>query len=208
MWVKKMPKKEIDLQDVNVYEEITKLNNELLNSKRIIEKQNAELQNYNKLLKKMSIEDSLTGCYNRRQFYEYFRESIMSSQKDTLYTLIMIDFNHFKTINDQFGHDAGDRLLVMFVQIASNILSVKGDVFRLGGDEFILLIKNDQNFALNVMEEINQRFLKHSTIASLAFGIVEFREHEINHEFDLTNLVRKADDLMYQHKKSFYEKTK
>lgn len=183
------------------YEQISKLNNELVNSKRTIEKQNAQLQKYNELLKKMAIEDSLTGCFNRRHFYDYMRENVLSSQRDETKCLINIDFNHFKMINDQFGHDAGDRLLVQFVKITQNQLKEEGTVFRIGGDEFILLTSH-QNVedATQMMEEINQHFYANTKIASLAFGIVLFNISDMNHEFELTNLVKQSDERMYDYK--------
>jgi len=195
---------DLNTQETIVYEKISKLNNELLNSRRIIEKQNSELQKYNILLKKMSIEDSLTGCYNRRHFYDYLRENILPTQMDETKCLIMIDFNKFKTINDQFGHDAGDRLLITFVKIARDHLKGKGEVFRLGGDEFILLTNHQQFSEANqMMEEINQSFFKYSSISTLAYGIIHFKTCDINSEADLTNMIRKADELMYQHKKTY-----
>lgn len=193
----------IKVKDDLNYEQISKLNSELLNSRRIIEKQNAELLKYNKLLKQMSIEDSLTGCYNRRHFYDYMRETVLSSQVEDMRCLIMIDFNHFKTINDQFGHDAGDRLLINFVKVTKDILSAKGEIFRLGGDEFILLTNHqDADQAHIMMQKINQQFYNFSKISSLAYGIILFKMSEVNHIFELTNLIKKADDLMYQHKRS------
>lgn len=185
------------------YLEISKLNSELVNSRRIIEKQNAELLKYNKLLKQMSIEDSLTGCYNRRHFYDYMRDLVFSSQREDKRCLIMIDFNHFKSINDQFGHDAGDRLLINFVKVTKDLLQNHGEIFRLGGDEFILLTDHqDEKQAHDVMEIINQKFFEFSMISSLAYGIATFKMSDINHMFELTNLIKQSDDLMYQHKRS------
>lgn len=194
--------KKFQMQDVNVYEEISKLNSELLNSKRIIEKQNAELQRYNNLLKKMSIEDTLTGSYNRRYFYEYMKENILSSQKDLNHSLIMIDFNDFKMVNDQFGHDAGDRLLINFVKQTKDIVKGKGEVFRIGGDEFIIIInQTNPKEVSSYIKAIETKFSSNSPIASLAFGHIIFNESQINHDFDLSNLVNQTDSLMYENKR-------
>jgi len=198
----RMMKKDLQIQDTKIYEEISKLNSELLNSKRTIEKQNAELQRYNLLLKHMSMEDSLTGSYNRRYFYDYMKEKILSSQKFVFHSLTMIDFNDFKKVNDQFGHDAGDRLLIMFVKMTKDIIKGKGEIFRIGGDEFII-IQTDTNLdeSFSRMKLISNTFSSNSAIASISYGIVLFNESELNHEFDLTNLVNKADELMYIEKK-------
>lgn len=194
-------KKDILKHDEKAYIEISKLNSELLNSQRIIEKQNIELKKFNQLLKKISIEDSLTGSYNRRYFYDYMRENVLPSQSDNSMGLVLIDFNHFKAINDQFGHDAGDRLLSRFVKDTQNILKEQGTIFRLGGDEFLILFnKCSYQECMNHMKIIDQKFKDHSEIASLAYGLVAFKESEINQEFDLTNLLKEADELMYIHK--------
>ncbi len=197
----------VSLQDDQSLEQISRLNNELLNSRRTIEKQNAELVKYNRLLKKMAVEDSLTGCYNRRYFYDYMRDHVFASQQDETHCLIMIDFNHFKSINDQFGHDAGDRLLIQFVKIAKAILTDIGEVFRLGGDEFIILTNHIHvEDARIMMEKLNNQFKEDSMIATLAYGIVQFKTSDINHEFDLTNILKTTDDLMYEHKKLSHKK--
>lgn len=204
----RMLRKNMQLQENQIYDEISKLNSELLNSKRIIEKQNSELQRYNKLLKQMSIEDSLTGCYNRRYFYDYMKESILPSQKDVIHSLVMIDFNNFKTVNDQFGHDAGDRLLINFVILTKDAIKEKGEIFRIGGDEFIIIFYDmDKEEVSTYMTKINNTFSSNSKIASLSYGIVTFNESELNHEFDLSNLVNKTDELMYIDKK-YYKKNK
>lgn len=129
------------------------------------------------------------------------RENVLPSQSDNNMALVLIDFNHFKAINDQFGHDAGDRLLSRFVKETRNILQDQGEVFRLGGDEFLIFFyKCNYQESLKYMENINQKFRDHSDIASLAYELVAFKESEINQEFDLTNLLKEADELMYVHK--------
>lgn len=195
--------KNSQIQDVKVYEEISKLNSDLLNSKRTIEKQNAELLKFNNLLKKMAIEDSLTGCYNRRYFYEFMREEIYPVVRGDIYTLIMIDFNYFKAVNDQYGHDAGDRLLTYFVQIVKNNIVDHGEIFRIGGDEFVILLKDQLKEAENITATISRDFAKQSSIASLSYGIVSFKDIEMNHEFDLSKFMIIADQLMYKYKKQF-----
>ena len=197
-------KKKLNKLDSNqIYEEISKLNSELLNSKRIIEKQNSELKKYNNLLKRMAIEDTLTGCFNRRHFYEYLQENIIPSQNSEIMSIIMIDFNDFKRVNDEFGHDAGDRLLVLFVQKVKSLLVGKGDIYRFGGDEFVILCSLDKTEALKLAEEISESFLDLSSIVTIAYGIIDFNIEDLNNDFDLTAILKKADDLMYQNKKEY-----
>ena len=194
--------KNLQTMDSKVFEEITKLNSELLNSRRIIEKQNAELQRYNQLLKRISIEDALTGCYNRRHYNEYMNEKFLLSQEDITNTLALIDFNNFKQINDEFGHDAGDRLLISFVEIVKQTIQGIGEIFRIGGDEFIILFLNmNEETSIAKIKEIENLFNVKSHIVTIAYGLVSFNASQFNHEHDLASLMRKADILMYQEKR-------
>jgi diguanylate cyclase (GGDEF)-like protein len=194
--------KAMSYADNEAYINISRLNNELLNSKRIIEKQNAELLNYNRLLRQMAIEDALTGCYNRRHFYDHVREHLLPSQKDDMMTLVMVDFNHFKTVNDRLGHDAGDRLLIAFVRIAKETSGGSGIVFRDGGDEFIILYDGlSEDEVDTMMKTIAGRFFEQSAIAGLSYGIVHFKECDVNSEHDINDLLMSADKRMYAHKR-------
>jgi diguanylate cyclase (GGDEF)-like protein len=116
----------------------------------------------------------------------------------------MIDFNNFKKVNDEFGHDAGDRLLISFVEITKAIIKNKGEIFRIGGDEFIIIFYHmNEEEALLVMQKIETQFQTKSLVVTLAYGIVSFNESEFNFEFDLSNLIKKADTLMYIEKENF-----
>jgi len=193
--------KQMSFADNEAYINISKLNSELLNSKRIIEKQNAELMNYNRLLRQMAIEDALTGAYNRRHFYDHVREHLLPSQKDDEKTLVMVDFNHFKTVNDHLGHDAGDRLLIAFVRISKETVKESGVVFRHGGDEFVILFDGlGEQDVERMMKTIADTFHDLSAIASLSYGIVHFKASAINNEHDMNDLLMKADKRMYAHK--------
>lgn len=188
--------------DSKIFQEMTKLNSELLNSRRIIEKQNIELQRFNQLLKKWSIEDGLTGCYNRRYFNEYIKDKFLLSQEDIVNSLVLVDFNHFKQVNDEFGHDAGDRLLIAFVETVKDKVKDIGHIFRIGGDEFIILFLHmNEAQSISKMKEIELLFKEKSHVVTLAYGVVKFTAYELNHEHDLTSLLKKADTLMYKEKR-------
>jgi diguanylate cyclase (GGDEF)-like protein len=194
-------RKQIQLNDSGVYNEITKLNNELLNSRRLIEKQNAQLKRYNDLLKKSAIIDSLTGAYNRRHFYDIFKEEIIPGHQYKHLCLITIDFNDFKLVNDTFGHDAGDKILVDFVNISKEIINGVGNVFRIGGDEFTLLFYDQtKEQAYSYMEKIKEEFHIISPIAKIAYGSVKFSTAKLTHEYQLSKYIKKADEEMYKNK--------
>jgi diguanylate cyclase len=148
--------------------------------------------------------DELTGLYNRRAFYEYGKVLINNSQrnKDEI-SVILMDIDNFKTINDSFGHAAGDATLKQIGQILLQRLR-KSDVFaRVGGEEFgMLLPATSLTKAARLAEEIRHvieqtpvSFENESFSITASFGVS-------SGEYDIDTLVRQADIAMYQSKDS------
>lgn len=125
----------------------------------------------NEKLNELSIQDSLTGVYNRRHFEHVFelelRRTYRSSQP---ISILFMDVDHFKLINDTFGHDAGDECLRSIGRLLQNSLQRSEDVAaRLGGEEFAIVLPGvDSNAAFRLAHSINQkvRGLKISHAAS------------------------------------------
>lgn len=84
--------------------------------------------------------DQLTGLRNRRGFHEYYADVIEPVVKADKAAIIMCDIDHFKRVNDTYGHNAGDAVLVHVANYLQNSVVGKGDVFRWGGEEFIMLL--------------------------------------------------------------------
>ncbi|TXT21337.1 MAG: signal transduction protein [Gallionellaceae bacterium] len=99
------------------------------------------VQEYNSRLEEMSTRDPLTGLYNRRKFEEFVEYEIIRSERNrNTFSVIMVDLDNFKFINDTYGHPTGDMLLKELSALLADCLR-KGDVLaRLGGDEFVLLL--------------------------------------------------------------------
>ncbi|MBI5659452.1 MAG: EAL domain-containing protein [Nitrosomonadales bacterium] len=99
------------------------------------------VQEYNSRLEEMSMRDPLTGLYNRRKFEEFLEYEIIRAERNrNAFTVIMVDLDNFKFINDTYGHPTGDMLLKELAALLTSCLR-KGDVpARLGGDEFVLLL--------------------------------------------------------------------
>jgi len=109
-------------------------------------------------LKRMSYEDELTGLPNRRRFNETFKHALSLAQRagETL-AVMMLDLDHFKPVNDSYGHDVGDHLLR---QVAQRVLACLRDMdtcARVGGDEFIILLEMIQ--VPDDVEDIGRRVL-------------------------------------------------
>ena len=94
-------------------------------------------------IKQMVITDSLTGLYNRKIFHSSMEKVVKGSrQSGAPATILIIDFDHFKVINDTYGHDAGDRVLVEFSVFIKEKIRGNDLTFRIGGEEFLVLLNN------------------------------------------------------------------
>lgn len=148
--------------------------------------------------------DELTGLYNRRAFYEYGKILANNSQrnKDEL-SMILMDIDNFKTINDNFGHAAGDEALKQIGQILLQRLR-KSDVFaRIGGEEFGMLLPLTTLYKAADLAEELRLVISNSTFS------YEDQDFTITASFgvtsgicDIDTLVRQADMAMYQSKDS------
>jgi diguanylate cyclase (GGDEF)-like protein len=91
--------------------------------------------------RRLSRRESLTGCFNRRAFYELFpRESERARRLGQGLSLVFLDIDHFKSINDRFGHEAGDRVLQQLAARLRGTIRETDLLFRWGGEEFVILL--------------------------------------------------------------------
>ncbi|MEB3205841.1 MAG: diguanylate cyclase [Vampirovibrionales bacterium] len=104
----------------------------------------------------LATQDTLTGLYNRRYFDEQLSRAIEQSRRSgRVFSLIMLDVDHFKQINDSFGHLSGDRVLKMIAQTLSPSLRSVDVLARFGGEEFaVILMEASQEQALRVAEKL------------------------------------------------------
>ena len=142
-----------------------------------------------------SSHDSLTGLWNRATFYEDCRK-----MKNVVTAVASIDMNGLKKINDEEGHEAGDRALKMISRILHSSLSRNGIAYRIGGDEFMALFVHcgeaDIQQALSgLREEVQQMGL------SVSVGVALRQEAGDS----LDELIRISDMRMYEDKRSFYQ---
>ena len=182
------------------FEEISRLNNELMNVQRELAKKNNELVHLNQRLEELTIRDPLTNLFNKRHLYPKFEEERNRSARFQYpIALAMIDLNNFKQINDQQGHSAGDRVLKHFAEVS--IASTRKGldyVFRIGGDEFLILMTHcEEEMAETILNRIDQEYRKINELSSLAFGISSFIGDP---ERDLESILKEIDSKMYVHK--------
>lgn len=99
----------------------------------------------NQRLKNESIKDPMTGAYNRRELSIHLEHCLALKQRSNINSSILFfDLDHFKVINDTYGHDAGDEVITYLVKIINNHSRESDMLFRVGGEEFILLMNNTE----------------------------------------------------------------
>ena len=153
-------------------------------------------------LKQILMIDKLTNIYNRRYFEEIMGNLFNSSEiNNKSFTLVMIDLDDFKLINDIYGHKVGDEFLKYFASaLKANIRDVDMAV-RYAGDEFILLLSNSNKYeAQRVIERIREsisNFPYENIKLDFSSGICEYTNY-----MNLDKIVTNADNNMYKEKRS------
>ena len=155
-----------------------------------------------KILKReqlLSSTDFLTGAVNARVFNEVLQGEIDRAQRyKHPFTLVYLDIDNFKQVNDQYGHSVGDRVLNRVVDQAKQLLRKTDTVVRLGGDEFAFLMpETDQTAAKSVLRRVHQGLLgemgQHGWPVTFSIGVLTFKEPPASAD----EAIKLADDLMY-----------
>lgn len=158
------------------------------------------------LVKATSLQDHLTGLANRRCVMQRLEALTSDAKVSKQFSIINIDLNDFKLVNDTYGHDAGDALLTHVANELSNQLRDTDIVARVGGDEFLVLLHriNDEAQVLAIVKKLRQhiqntpmQFKGQQIVASLSFGYSCYSELTL----DLENLLTEADVRMYEDKR-------
>ncbi|TKS60729.1 MAG: diguanylate cyclase response regulator [Nitrospira sp.] len=127
-----------ELQDAN--KQLTQTNAALVRSVADLEMAQAKILRQNDELERLASRDPLTGCFNRRAFYAQFEKAVAESREhDTELSCLMVDIDHFKPINDQFGHAVGDQAIQAVASCLSAGLRLTDALGRYGGEEFCLM---------------------------------------------------------------------
>lgn len=184
-------------------QELSTLNKEL---EKRIEKRTHELQVMNKKLEKIALFDSLTGLANRSLILNRLEVGIENSknEKKSL-SVIMMDLNKFKYINDTMGHDVGDEVLKQTSEIIQKTLTDGDTIGRLGGDEFVLVLLNKSDseaelVAKNILNAMDKVLIisGHELSVGVSLGISSFPKNGA----DNASLLKCADVAMYSAKHS------
>lgn len=178
---------------------MTAVNNELVTLTRDLARKNRELQEANQRIELLSRTDPLTGLANRRYLKERADQAIsLARRHGQPLCLVMADLDHFKRINDTFGHEAGDRVLVHFADLLKRTCRKEDLPARLGGEEFAVLLpmtpeEGALQFGNRVREELRKaRILDREEPVTTSMGLALLGPGE-----DLDALLRRADKALY-----------
>lgn len=152
-------------------------------------------------LKQLATTDTLTGICNRRRFDEVLESEIDRVRRlSSPLTLILFDIDHFKRINDTFGHQAGDRVLIQLAVTVSEAIRTIDLFARWGGEEFIVLLPGSDLHAGRLLAEKLRSTLENTSFADVgqvtcSFGVAEFTSAD-----NADTLMKKVDRCLYHAK--------
>jgi diguanylate cyclase (GGDEF)-like protein len=167
-----------------------------------------ELNAVHQQLEKQATTDALTGLYNRRYLYDIFPRLWGEARRQSNpMSVILVDLDLFKPINDRHGHLVGDRVLVMLAEVLRKTCRANDFVFRLGGEEFLIVTQVDHDGA-EVLAEKVRTTLETSTLredhlqlqVTASFGVA--RVEPADGQTALNEVLRRADKALYAAKQS------
>jgi diguanylate cyclase (GGDEF)-like protein len=167
------------------------------------------LQDFAADMKNKAFLDPLTGINNRRAFYEYFptyqRMASRFNEEDSKVCFVLADIDYFKKINDSYGHDVGDQVLVSFADFLTKSIRPTDQVFRFGGEEFLMIFVDCSfNCARQRIEELismlNQNPMTPETLqiqvtASFGLSVLQVSDTDVS-------VISRADKALYKAKNS------
>ncbi|MBL4899083.1 MAG: bacteriohemerythrin [Colwellia sp.] len=154
----------------------------------------------------LAFTDALTGAVNRHQFNKVLADEIKRADYDQLpLSIMLLDIDHFKQVNDNFGHGVGDEVLIMFYRACKVAVRASDVVARIGGEEFVIVLpktheKNAYQFAERLREKIQQLEIivdGHKIDLTVSIGVSQWRKDSFS---SAEEFVANADKLLYQAK--------
>jgi diguanylate cyclase (GGDEF)-like protein len=199
------------LLNATYIEELRALNDKVEKTNQDFIKRNVELQDMQKQLQILATFDELTGLHNRRYILERMEEKLPEIRRHQLdCCLVVMDVDHFKNVNDVYGHSAGDEVLRTLAQILTRELR-QGDIFaRYGGEEFLIMLPMTELASAEALVERlrqaiqQQTFMFEGEVVSVtaSFGLTQHAVHDT-----VDKVIDRADKALYQAKLSGRNRT-
>jgi len=153
----------------------------------------------------LSITDDLTGLYNMRYFEPFLRNEIRSAQNNTStkFCVLMGDIDHFKRVNDTYGHRLGSRVLQEVARVMRDVVADAGIVARYGGEEFIIFLNTSYlPYSIEIADRIRKRIERLSTTDGehTCKITISWGSALVNSTDDVNSLIKRADKGLYKAK--------
>lgn len=192
----------LSVSDLQLAENMSFMTMKLSNLMREISEKNRELSKANIKIEKLINFDPLTGIYNRRYFNEHVEVEFGRAKRYGLsFSIAMCDLDYFKVINDTYGHEGGDKILVFFANLLKEAMRKEDICVRFGGDEFVILMPQvDIDAALIALQRIHEMYTKSDPLGNgvnvaASFGIASY-----THQKNWQELMANADEALYRAK--------
>jgi diguanylate cyclase (GGDEF)-like protein len=160
-------------------------------------------QNQRERLEHLATVDPLTGVRNRRSMDEELDVAAANAERTGLpYAVTLLDIDHFKTVNDEFGHSVGDQVLVSLAELIQLNTRKTDQLFRYGGEEFVLLLPGIDGAGLNAvmtnLQQVLRKYLKSpGGPVTVSFGVAKLQHGE-----SVADWLARADAALYEAKES------
>ena len=194
LWLRNSQLKRFSLKLRRTHKKLRKANKALVSAQH-------ELQAQNQKLTELSTKDSLTGIYNRSHLDQVIESEVMRSNRyKSNLSLIMLDIDHFKNINDNYGHQVGDAVLIRVAEVLNQNLRTTDILARWGGEEFMILCPNSsESQTLIVAQKLRKNLasVKHKNVGQVtaSFGVASHQPGQT-----VRKLVNQADEALYKSK--------
>jgi diguanylate cyclase (GGDEF)-like protein len=179
----------------------------LENAVTTLQKNDAEIRRKNQELEVLASRDALTGCYNRRALFDIVEDKFReAARKNSDLVCIMVDIDHFKSINDRFGHAVGDEAIRMVSDILNNCEQADAIVGRYGGEEFCVVLpytnlargKEVAETLRNKIKSASVNFSGQDVKLTASFGVADAQADTTS----ISQLLENADEALYLAKES------
>ncbi len=155
-----------------------------------------------KKIKEQSLIDELTKTFNRRSFNEHMHEKIdLFNRYGDIFCILMYDLDNFKKINDKYGHDVGDKILIETTKKVQKTIRKTDFLFRVGGEEFVILlpkenINNADIISQKILQFIEEMKIVENITVTVSIGLTQMQKGDT-----LDTLYKRVDTLLYKSKK-------
>ncbi|MFP6849210.1 MAG: GGDEF domain-containing protein [Pseudomonas sp.] len=184
----------------NHQDELSELENDL---KMMVQRLSEEITNRKEIEEQLLVlatRDKLTGAFNRHKWDEQLRMELSLAERGGIFSIALLDVDYFKKVNDQFGHHIGDKVLQVLTERINQRLRKTDRLFRMGGEEFVILLPQQTADAACQMAELLREYIAtlnepELPTFTISFGVTQYCAGD-----DDDSILRRADQALYKAK--------